>query len=115
MDDHWKLGTIKQLLNPSLEQIDQSTLSRLHAARTRALNSHEACATLPRFAWAVEDVIQHVSAHYHKIYNWIGILLLAACISNGMVYYWQETLSNKASEMDTAILTDDLPIEYFLE
>jgi hypothetical protein len=115
MDDQWNLETIKQLLNPSLEQIDQSTLARLHAARTRALNSHEACATLPLFAWAGVDVIQYVSAHCHKVYNWTGILLLAACISNGIVYYWQETLNNMASEMDVAILTDDLPIEYFLE
>lgn len=115
MDDHGNLEPIKQLLNPSLEQIDQSTLARLHAARTLALNSHEACATLPLFAWAGVNVIQHGSAHRHKIYNWMGILLLAACISNGIVYYWQETIGDKVNNMDIEILTDDLPIEYFLE
>ena len=91
--------SIKQLLNRSLEQIDQSTFAHLHAARTRALNCHEACATatVPLFAWAGVHVTHHVSTRLHKIYNWAGILLLAACISNGIVYYWQETIDNNAS------------------
>ncbi len=109
--------SIKQLLNRSLEQIDQSTFADLDAARTRALNCHEACATatLPLFAWPGVHVIQHVSTRLHKICNWTGILLLAACISNGIVYYWQETMDNNASNDDIEILTGDLPIEYFLE
>jgi Protein of unknown function (DUF3619) len=117
MDVQLNSEPIKQLLNRSLEQIDQSTLAHLYAARTRALDRHEACATaiLPLFTWPGIHVIQRVLAHRQEIYNWIGILLLAACISNGIVYYWQETLNNKSSEVDIAILTDDLPVEYFLE
>jgi hypothetical protein len=117
MDDRWNSEPITELLNQSLLKIDQLTLVRLHAARERALNCHDACATatLPLYAWAGSHVIQHVSANRHKIYNWIGSLLLAACISNGIIYYWQETMNDKASEMDIAILTGDLPIEYFLE
>lgn len=117
MDDQWNSEPLKQLLNHSLEQIDQSTLARLHVARTLAINRHEAGknASFSLLAWAGMHVIQPVSAHRHMIYNWVGILLLAACISNGIVYYWQETISNMASDMDIAILTSDLPIEYFLE
>jgi hypothetical protein len=115
MDDHWNLRSIKQLLNPSLEQIDQLMLCRLHAARTRALNAHEAYETFSSLDWAGRDVIRHVSAHCRKVYNWIGIFLLVACFSNGIAYYWQETIESKASETDVEILTGDQPIEYFIE
>jgi Protein of unknown function (DUF3619) len=88
MDEQWNPEPIMQLLNRSLEEIDQSSLARLHAARLLALNSHEVrTATLPLFAWAGVHVIRHASAYHHRIYHWIGAILLAASIFNGIAYY----------------------------
>ncbi len=116
MNQEWSRESLKHLLNRSLEQIDQPTLARLHAARALALSRHEArTATLPLFAWTGVPAIQHASGHNHKIFHWIGAMLLAASILNGIAYYWQEAMDNDASDVDIAILTDEEPIQYFLQ
>ena len=115
MDEKWNPEPIKQLLNRSLAQLDQPTLARLRAARMHALNRYEARgAPLPLFAWAGGHVIWHASAHRHRIYYWIGTILLAASLFSGLVY-WQQAMDNDISDVDIAILTDDLPLQYYLD
>jgi len=115
MDEQWSPEPIRQLLNRSLEQIVQSTLARLHAARLLALNRHkDRTATLPLFAWPGGHVIWEVLAHHHSIFHWIGAMLLAAIIFNCIVS-WQDVMDNDTNDEDIAILTDDLPLQYFLE
>ena len=116
MDQEWNRESLKHLLNRSLEQIDQPTLARLHAARALAVSLYEAhTATLPLFAWTGVPAIQHASGPHHKIYHWIGAMLLAASILNGIAYYWQEAIDNDTTVVDIAILTDEEPIQYFLQ
>jgi len=63
MDEKWNPERLRQLLNRSLAQLDQSTLVRLRAARLPALNRHEArSAILPLFAWAGEHIIWNAHA-----------------------------------------------------
>ncbi len=115
MDEQWNPDAVKQLLDSALGQIDQSTLVRLHAARAIAVNRRKAgTAILPLLAWSGVPVTQHAPVHRHKLYQWIGILLIAACIVNGIVYSWQQAMNDDASDVDIQILTGDLPIEYFL-
>jgi len=69
MDKEWNPEPIKQLLNHSLDQLDQSTLARLRAARIHALNHYEARnTTLPLFVWASEHTIRHTSVHRQSIH-----------------------------------------------
>jgi len=115
MDEKWNPEPIKQLLNRSLAQLDRPTLARLRAARMQALNRYEArSATLPLFAWAGEHVIWHAPAHRHSIHYWIGAILLAASLFGGIAY-WQQAMDNDISDVDIAILTDDLPIQYYVD
>ena len=115
MNEKWNPERIKQLLNRSLAQLDQPTLARLHAARLQAMNRHEArSATLPLFAWTGEHIIWHASAHRHRIYYWMGAILLAASLFSGIAY-WQQTMDNDTGDVDIAILTDDLPIQYYVD
>lgn len=109
MDEKWNPELIKQLLNRSLAQLDQPTLARLRAARLQALNRYETrSATLPLFTWASDNVNWHASAHRHRIYYWRGAILLAAVLFSGIAY-WQQATDNDTSDVDIAILTDDLP------
>jgi hypothetical protein len=115
MDENWNPELIKQLLNRSLAQIDQPTLAGLRSARMHALNRYEArSSTLPLFAWAGEHVIWHASAHRHRIYYWIGAMLLVASLFSSIAYR-QQAMDSDTSDEDIAILTDDLPIQYYLE
>jgi len=115
MDEKWNPEPVKQLLNRSLAQLEQPTLARLYAARLQALNRYEArSATSPLFAWDGEQVIWHTSAHRHSIHYWVGVILLAASLFGGIAY-WQQAIDNDTSDVDLAILTDDLPLQYYTD
>jgi hypothetical protein len=115
MNKKWNSEPVKHLLNCSLAQLDQSTLARLRSARVQALNRYEArSSTVPLFVWASEHAIWHASAHRHRIYYWAGIILLAASLFSSIAY-WQQAVDNDTSDEDIAILTDDLPIQYYVE
>jgi len=115
MDEKLNPESIRQLLNRSLAQLDQTTLDRLSAARMQALDRHEArSATLPLFAGAGEHAIWHPSAHHHSFHYWFGTLLLAVTLVCGIAY-WRQAMDNDSSDVDIAILTDDLPMQYYLD
>lgn len=115
MDDKLNPELIRQLLNCSLERIDQSTLANLRSARLRALSHYEArSGTLPLFAWSHGHKIWHLSAHRHRVYYWIGAILFAASLFGGIAY-WQQVRDDASIDEEISILTDDLPIQYFVD
>jgi hypothetical protein len=115
MDENWNPEPIKQLLNHSLAQLDQPTLARLRSARAQALDRYERHnVTLPLFAWVGEHTICRASAHRHSSYYRMGVLLFVVSLFSGIAY-WQLTMDNDTSDEDIAILTDDLPIQYYID
>ena len=115
MDEKWDPESIKQLLNRLLAQIDQPALARLRTARLQALNRYEACsAASPLFAWGGGQVIWHTPAHRHSINYWVGAMLFVISLFSGVVY-WQQAMDNDTSDVDIAILTDDLPLQYYTD
>ncbi|MGC2459087.1 MAG: DUF3619 family protein [Gallionellaceae bacterium] len=115
MDDKLNPELIRQLLNCSLERIDQSTLANLRSARRRALSHYEArSGTLPLFTWSHGHKIWHLSAHRHRVYYWIGAILFAASLFGGIAY-WQQVRDDASIDEEISILTDHLPIQYFVD
>ena len=115
MDEKWNPEPIKQLLNRSLAQLDQPTLAHLRAARLQALSRYEArSTTLPLLAWNGEHVAWHTSVLRHSIHYWIGAILLVFSLFSGIAY-WQHAMDNDTSDLDIAILTDDLPLQYYAD
>lgn len=102
---------IKQLLNRSLSQIKQPTLDRLRDIRKQALAHYEAHAAAPALATAGHNLTFDVP---RKSYYWVLTILLAACLVSG-VTYWHHGAKRNVSEVDFAILTDDLPIHMYVE
>ena len=41
-------------------------------------------------------------------------MLLAASLFSGITY-WQQAIDNDTGDVDIAILTDDLPIQYYVD
>ncbi len=114
MDEKWNPESIKHLLDYSLARLDGPTLARLRVARMTALHCHQPRhAILPLFASAGNHAIWHTPSRHARIYYWIAAALLAASIFGGFAF-WQQTVDDD-SDVDIAILTDDLPIQYFLD
>ena len=106
---------IKQLLNRSLAQLDQPTLVRLCDAREKALARYDAHSAAPAFAWAnLWTDHRHAADAPHKSRYLAAAVLLAALLFSGTAY-WHHTTDHDVSDVDIAILTDDLPIEVYVD
>jgi hypothetical protein len=107
---------IAQLLTQSTRQLDEATLSALVSARQNALKRQSVRAPV----FALTPTSAHTSARWtdrlipHSAQRWIAAGLLAAVLVAG-TSYWQHVQEQQIGELDVAILTDDLPIEVFVD
>jgi hypothetical protein len=100
---------VRQLLNSSLNRIEQPALDRLREARELALARHDARASAPVLAWAGN---WRFAVSHHKARYFAAAALLAAALFGGTFYWHHE---HDVSEIDVAILTDELPIEVYVD
>jgi hypothetical protein len=116
MNQNFNHDKIRQLLNRSLGQIESPTLERLRDARTQALARYDARhSTAPALAWAGHSAhARHGANSHHRPYYWAAAILLAACLFSG-ASYWRHASEHEISEVDVAILTDDLPIHVYVD
>lgn len=102
---------VVQLLTQSARQLDSGTLSALSNAREKALQRQTVRApvfTLVTGRWA------HMLLPFTN-HQWVSAgLLLAALLVVGTSYL-HHAQEQQIAELDVAILTDDLPIEVFVD
>jgi hypothetical protein len=103
---------VRHLLNRGLE-LDQAKLERLAAARDAAL-LRKRPEPAPALAWA-DNVVGYLG-------GWPGVSLrlvapvVALAISVAAVYTWQQNQrAAEVEEIDALLLTDDLPIDAYLD
>lgn len=101
---------IAQLLTQSTRQLDASTLSALSNARRNALKRQSVRA--PVFALTTGRWTEWLLPHSSQ--QWIVAGLLAVILAVG-TSFWHHAQEQQISELDVAILTDDLPIEVFVD
>lgn len=108
-------GKIAQLLTQSSRQLDDATTSALADARRSALNSQRVNA--PNAALSSGHWTFSLIPHSGQRWLATGFIVAAFLFVAG---YWQHTLEQRNHEqhisaIDVAILTDDLPIEVFVD
>lgn len=110
-------NSIKQLLNQSVAQMDDVTIESLRNARNRTLESHRALQHAPVLAWLNHHGVWVGSPSTHARYqSWGLALVLAACLLSGTAYMQQlNEHEHDHSEIDIAILADDLPVDAYVE
>lgn len=110
MTDKLNPKRIAQLLTQSTRQLDSGTLSALSNARQKALQRQSV--RVPVFTFATGRW-----AHLHlpfSAHQWISVGLLAAALIIG-TNYWHHAQEQQIADLDVAILTDELPIEVFVD
>lgn len=113
MNEHMKPDAIRQLLNRSAAQLDQDTLARLREARQRALQRAAERANSPLRGWIGAHLRGNAPIRRHSIATRFAAALLLIGLIGGAGYYWQQMYDN-SDESDIAILTDDMPINYYV-
>ncbi|MDH4215930.1 MAG: DUF3619 family protein [Gallionella sp.] len=111
MTDKLNPKRISQLLNQGTWQMDEKVLAALSDARQKALLRQSVRAPVFTFAtsrWT--HLLPSFSAH-----QWVSAGLLAIMLVIGADYYWHHAQEQQIADLDVAILTDDLPIEVFVD
>ncbi len=109
-------GKIAQLLTQSTRQLDAGTLSALADARKNALKLQAVEVSV----FALSPSSAHSSAHWrgklmpHSVQQWILSILVLAILIIG-TGLWHHAQEQQISDLDLAILTDDVPIEALVD
>lgn len=103
--------SIAKLLTHATQQLNTNTVDALRRARNIALERQ--LQKKPVFALNTEH-----GAHWlipHSTHQWVAAVILFVAILFGGVHYWQHTQEHDIAHLDTAILTDDMPLEIFVD
>ena len=109
------INIIKELLDASTSRLAPKTLESLRNARSRALEHQRIRHSAPVLAWLGHHDGQDDAFRMSKTYNWIVAMLFVACLVSGFSFWHSYTTEHEISEVDIAILTDDLPLPELLD
>jgi hypothetical protein len=114
MNEQELASKIVHHLDQGLGTIKQGTTYQLQSARQAALDRYrEAPQLVFGLAWA-GDIAFRVSHNRH--FNARNLLAFGLLILSLIgVTYWQVTQANDNAEIDAGLLTDDLPINAYLD
>lgn len=103
-------GKIAHLLTQGARQLDAATLSVLAGARQNALKRQSAHA--PVFTLAAGRWTHTLIPHSAQQWLFTVVLVAVFVFAGG---YWHHAQEQQISELDVAILVDELPIEVFVD
>lgn len=104
---------VRQVLNQGT-RLDRATLARLGAARERALASQRVARSVTGYAWADNVISRFGGITGVSLHLLLPLVLLVAglIVING----WRQDLRvAEVEEIDAKLLTDDLPIDAYLD
>ena len=116
MNNELDPAKITELLTISTRQLDVATVSALVDARQNALKRQAVRKPLLVLASAST----HGSTYWtyrlmpHSANSWIAAILMVAAFIAG-TNYWQNLQDQQIDEIDVAILTNDMPIDVFVD
>lgn len=104
---------IAALLTRSASQVDDGVAAALRQARVAALQKRRTRA--PVFSLETVAHYAHLMLAPHTASQWLASAVLLASVVVGGANYWQYQQAQSVSHLDIAILTDDLPMEVFID
>ncbi len=108
--------SIRKLLNQSAHQLDDATLDSLRQARMRALERQRLAEEAPVLAWLSSHGLKGGSHGFWSMPRAVLALTLTASLIGGIAYF--QAANEHAydhSDIDIAILTDDLPVDAYID
>jgi len=112
MNEHTEFGyKARQVLNQGVDSLDGSVAERLHRARQMALNSQR----IPVQGLRLAGIGQEVE---HVFFSNARTLVAVVALTVGVMgtYYWNAfQQAQEYEEIDSALLTDELPPSAYLD
>lgn len=111
MNQKLNIHDVGRLLDRSASQLNRSTLNDLHSARQRALQQQRVSVS----TWVSRNGTLHGHLHLsQRALNWIIAAIVASLLVINLTY-WDHTFEHDHSDIDIAILTDDLPVDMYVD
>lgn len=111
-EENLNIEFVRQALDRSSDRLGQDTQDKLRMAREQALARFDARVTAPALVFA--GVGGNAQSPSRSLYYWLAALLLAASLF-GVSAYWQHMVEHENSEVDIAILTDEMPMDVYVD
>ena len=102
---------IARLLTRATEQLDDDTIAALQRARNHALERQ--ALSQPVFLLNTGHSIHWPIPHFS--HQWMAMAVLLIVMLAGGISYWHHAREHEMIHLDVAILTDDLPMEIFID
>ena len=102
---------IAHLLTRAAQRLDDNTVAALHQAREFALERQ--LQRKPVSILSAGHGMQWLMPH--SPHQWVAMVILLATIVFGAVDFWQHAHEVELARLDAAILTDDMPLEVFVD
>lgn len=111
---------IKHVLNEQADNLPASTIEKLASARKKALSAKKSSTPLH------QRVTRHIAAgpvggFFSEPLSWLGRLSVALplltgiAVFIGLYQFEQQQRVNEIAEIDAAVLSDDLPLDAYLD
>ncbi|HLP98729.1 MAG TPA: DUF3619 family protein [Sideroxyarcus sp.] len=105
------LKEIAQLLDRSANQLNAGSANALHSARQLALQRQQASTA----TWVDRHGLLHAhGTQQHRLLNWLIAVIVASLLLGNIVYLYH-TSEHSHGDIDIAILTDDMPIDVYVD
>jgi hypothetical protein len=102
---------IKGLLDSTVAKMERTTTDRLQTARQQALR-HQRTTTS---GWESRNGVLHGHLHLsQRALNWIFAAIVASALAISLTN-WDNLYEHDHSEIDIAILTDELPVDMYVD
>lgn len=106
--DHKEIG---KLLDKSTERLDRSTLDSLRTARQHAVQ-HQRAGTS---GWVGRDGLLYGHVHLsQRAFNWLLVAAIVTLLAINLTY-WDNLYDHEHVDLDIAILTDDMPVDVYVD
>lgn len=111
MNQKLNIHDFGRLLDRSAGQLNRSTLNDLHSARQRALQHQRVSVS----TWVGGNGMLHAHLHLsQRALNWIIAAIVATLLVINLTY-WEHAFEHDHSDIDIQILTDDLPVDMYVD
>jgi len=113
--EHELARKIVQHLDYGVDQLEPRARARLFAARQSALSHYrEQPVAVAGLAWAGQVAARITGHRYASTRQLAAISLLVVALA-GIAYWQSNGVTNEATDIDTGLLTDELPINAYLD
>ncbi len=102
---------VAQLLTSAVQRMDERTVTALSQARNMALERQLQCK--PVSVLSTGHVVHWFMPHSTQ--QKVAMVILLVTILFGGLNYWQHAHEVELARLDAAILTDDMPLEVFVD